>query len=158
MCGKEISPNAVSCPHCGEPIINKATTKDSIQLFTSSKWFTAVIITVGIIIAAFIYSTSLFGNDKIAFNLIKEAAYDFKDPSSVRVVKSGRIGVDKDALWVTLSAINGFGARGSGCYFIGTLDDGEIFAMEEDSPIFCDIDANDFNVNKVNRALENFFK
>ncbi len=105
----------------------------------------ALLLIIGIF---YVKNNVLFGDDKKAYDMIVEAADNFRNPSSVRLV-SGTLGVDKDCLFVGISATNGFGARGTEYYFIS--DDGWI--LEEDSPASYYKDKDDLNIEKINKRL-----
>lgn len=110
----------------------------------------------------------LTGNDKIAYDLILNASYNFKDPSSVRVV-SGM--VTEDAGSFVLSATNGFGARGTKYYLITedvvlNLDDEDdimnllLFAGNQAklsaAKSACEM-RDQLDVKSINKALEKYW-
>jgi hypothetical protein len=104
-----------------------------------------------IIIAALgfvIWQNTLTGDDKTAYDLMVKAAENFKNPSSVRLV-SGRV-VD-DTMFANISATNGYGARGTGCYFIS--DNG--YVLEEDDASYCRNEG--LHVDKINKKLDKEF-
>jgi len=90
----------------------------------------------------------LHGDDKVAYELVLDTAYKFKDPSSVRLV-SGTVGVDKDCLFCGISATNGFGARTTQYYFI--MGDS---ILKEDEPSSLYTDTSNLNTEKINKKLE----
>lgn len=104
---------------------------------------------------------SLSLNDNAAYTLIVEVSYEFKNPSSVRVL-SGSLYYDEDKSqwsgWFALSATNSYGARTTGYYFVSHLD-GEIFALDlEEHGTGSDIkkckETEDFNADQVNEKLK----
>ena len=112
--------------------------------------------------------TRLKGDDRVVYELIYEASFCFKDPSSVRV-QSGHFGYDEEEDeyygWFAISAKNGYGARSTGYYYVGYLD-GEIFAADlEDENIYSsDLDfrwakeTDNFDADAVNEALAQRWK
>jgi len=106
-----------------------------------------VFMLVGIIAAAGL-GGGLHGDDKVAYELVLDAAPKFKDPSSVRLV-SGTVGVDKDCLFCGISATNGFGARTTQYYFImgGSI-------LKEDDPSSLYTTTSNLNTEKINKKLE----
>jgi hypothetical protein len=187
-CAKEIDINSKFCNECGKAInkgisipesgsstifqnsIN--TMQNNIEPFFANKtstksWLsikrnkiTVICVAVAIVLIAIltpiIVSNTLSGNDKIVYDLILEASHDFKDPSSVRII-SGSLSVDKDGGWFILSAKNSYGARDTGNYFIGYID-GEVFVLEQDTATYLHRKTSEFNIDKVNNALEKYWK
>lgn len=109
----------------------------------------------------------LVGDDLLAYNLIVEVSYKFKNPSSVRIL-SGTVVYDEDDMetsgWFVISATNGFGARTTSSYFVGHID-GNVFALDEEdatgstsyyfdhsTSFFTDTDS--LNIEKINEALD----
>ncbi len=120
-----------------------------------------VIVLLGIKISTLPSSTTLTGDDLAAYELIVDASYDFKDPSSVRLV-SGTVFYDEDdheySGWFALSATNGFGARTVGYYFVSYLD-GDAFALDleeygDSTSIKYAKTQDELNVDQINKALE----
>lgn len=106
-------------------------------------------------------NSNLSGDDRVAYDLISEVSYEFKNPSSVRLV-SGEVLYDEEDCewcgWFTLSATNGFGATTTGYYFVGYLD-GEIFALDleehgSSSSIRYAKTQGALDVEKINKALD----
>lgn len=73
----------------------------------------------------------LTGKDKIAYDLIINASYSFKDPSSVRLV-SGMVSEHSGSF--VLSATNGFGARNTNHYLV--MEDDILNLDDEDNIMF----------------------
>ncbi len=135
------------------------------KIYASNK---KLVIFIGIIVAILlivsISGNVLFGDDKIAYDMVLEASDHFKDPSSVRLVW-GYIDSDRDGAF-DISANNSWGARGTNKYCIGTDDDGEIYVWEADAGELAEnlydliklnskIDNNQgVNVDKINKALD----
>ena len=131
-----------------------------------------IIIAYILIIALIIFSMSIdvenvgMTDDEVAaYELIKEGAYDFKNPSSVRLV-SGSVFYDEAdgeySGWFALSATNGYGATTVGYYFIGYLD-GEIFVLDleehgNSSSISLAKTRDELDVDKINKKLEKAWK
>lgn len=59
----------------------------------------------------------LSGDDLIAYNFIYDAAMDFKNPASIRIV-SGTLSENKDRLFCGISETNYQGARIINCYIV----------------------------------------
>ena len=121
-------------------------------------------IVLGIKVAS-LGNNNLSGDDLAAYELIVEASYEFKNPSSVRLV-SGTVFYDEEdheySGWFALSATNGYGGRTVGYYFVGYLD-GEIFALdlEEDgtsTSIRYAKTRDELDVDKINKALDKKWK
>ena len=106
-----------------------------------------VLMLVGVVAAAGL-GGGLHGDDKIAYEMVLDAAPKFKDPSSVRLV-SGTLGVDKDCMFCGISATNGFGARTTSYYFImgGSI-------LKEDDPSYLYTTTDDLHIEKINKKLE----
>jgi len=170
-CGAELTPGQVFCSRCGQRTdqaasetagtysysagaVNAIKPKSGMNKKTLA--IGAVALAAAILIAVFAFSggTTLKGDDKIAFDLVVNAAYNFKDPSSVRLV-SGCLGVDKDCMFAGISAVNGFGARTTEYYFI--TSDGYILE-EESPPDSLYLITDEIDVKKINKALEKELK
>ena len=159
---KKIPEGEKICPKCGCPVSEKVEVlpKDNTTVTISApikkmndktkKTILAVILAVIVLIGGiYINQNVLFGDDKIAYDLILEAADNFKNPESVRL-SSGTLGVDKDCLFCGISATNGFGSRTTDYYFVS--DAGWI--LEEDSATSLYKDTKKLNIAKINRKLE----
>ncbi len=162
-CGKEIPNGQNFCPACGCPVIQRAETSFAPEYTSQAvtvkprKISTKVKVLIAIVLVAVIVAVGyfiisqnvLFGDDKVAYELILDAAHNFKNPSSVRLV-SGTVGVDKDCLFAVLSATNGFGARTTGYYYVTGG-----WIMESENPIsILYNDTKSLNIEKINRMLE----
>lgn len=115
-------------------------------------------------------STTLTGDDKIAYELIINASHNFKNPSSVKLV-SGTVTDDGSAGSFVLSSTNGFGARTTGYYAI--TSSGYVLDLDdEDDIMFKMLDISDssmyllrnscehkdiLNMKKINKALEDYW-
>lgn len=177
-CHKVIPDESKFCPECGFNIMLAETSYLPIHRETPPakpikkpkilKGFITVIILIGVVICGiFAYNNILWGNDKIAYDLIVEYASSFKDPSSVRLV-SGQAGVDesnKGFGFLCLSAKNGFGATTTGFYFLNYLgmsdleDENEVLkglgiSQNNDYMIELCKKRDKLNIKKVNRALQ----
>lgn len=163
-CGAEIPEGEKVCPKCGCPVPEKAeelpkeTANTTVTISTpikkikdkTKKTILAVILAVVVLFSGiYINQNVLFGDDKIAYDLILEAADNFKNPESVRL-SSGTLGVDKDCLFCGISATNGFGSRTTDYYFVS--DAGWI--LEQDSATSFYKDTKKLNIAKINRKLE----
>lgn len=97
----------------------------------------------------------LSGDDKIAYEIIVDAAPKFKDPSSVRIT-GGVLGYnDEDDyyyLFCTISANNSYGSRVSKEYYMTT--EGTVLAYESDLASRTDR----LNLSKINKKLEKKLK
>lgn len=107
-------------------------------------------------------SDSLSGTDLATYELVLDVSYQFKNPSSVRVL-SGRMFYSDEHMhwsgWLALSAKNSYGARTTGYYFVSYLD-GEVFALDlEEYGTSSDLnkakDSPNFDIDKVNLELGN---
>lgn len=118
-----------------------------------------IAIILGIKIAAKT-DNSLSGDDLAAYELISEVAYEFKNPSSVRII-SGSVYYDEEeneySGWFALSATNGYGATTVGYYFVSYLD-GEIFALDleevDSGSVSLAKERDELNVDRINKALD----
>ncbi len=121
-----------------------------------------VLLAVGIAFAGFfvIRSNILFGDDKIAYDMLVDFIYDFKDPSSVRLV-SGSLYTDDGLprLYCGISAVNGFGGRSTSYYVFRTYGNGTVGVKEYPNGIDYDIyttrDA--LNIKLINKHLAKVF-
>ena len=115
---------------------------------------------IAIIVFAVAKNNTLSANDKIALEFIEDFAYEFKDPSSVRLV-SGTVDFPDDlpCLWCGLSATNGFGARTTSYYFFRTYGNGTVGVTESSygltNPSFTEKDK--LNIDLINKKLEQIF-
>lgn len=135
--------------------------------------FFIIVIVVGILNFYACGEEELKGRELAAYNLILEASYEFKDPSSVRVISgqlTGDIERDQETLdagFFVISAKNTYGARTTERYLVSHYD-GELL-VEKYSDLAeiiklltkttevefnekCD-KKDDFNIDKVNAAL-----
>lgn len=105
-----------------------------------------------LIIGFLVWNNTLFGNDKMAYDLMLKAAKKFNYPSTVRI-ESGTV-VD-DSMFANISAENGFGKRSTDCYWISS--DGYVL---EDTTSAC-LGSNfqkPLNTKKINKKLKAYFK
>ena len=119
-----------------------------------------IFVSVGIKVAT-TKTSELTGDNLAAYNLVSEVSYEFKNPSSVRLV-SGTVFYDEEESewcgWFALSATNGFGARTVGYYFVSYLD-GDVFALDlEDNGTDASIKyaktKDELDIEKINNALD----
>ena len=193
-CQNEIPANSKFCPECGASLVNIETTATNhpknepcttvqgegavaaeapSKRKTSKKGIIALLVLIIVAaVAIYAYNTVLWGNDKIAFDLVKQYAYSFKNPSSVRVV-SGTAGESKTDnsiyAFLRISATNGFGATTTGYYYFGSDHMSDLEADDEflqsagidvdNSYMYelCDRQ-NVLNVDKINHALAKTLK
>ena len=164
-CGELLIGNVNTCPKCGCPvdvITSNSLNSSSPHSFGEklkglSKTVKAIIVAgilviVAAVLGIIITSNALTGDDKVAYELLLNAADNFKNPSSVRII-SGSVGVDKDCLFCGISATNGFGNRTTSYYYIS--DEGWILEKEDASSFYKS--TVDLNVNKINKKLEKTF-
>lgn len=141
-CGKDVSDAAFSCPACGHPL----KVKEKVKINRKIVIIVAVLLIA--VLGVWISNNVLWGNDRIAYEIMVECADNFKDPSSLRIVV-GRLGVENDCLFVRIRAKNGFGSYNTGDYFFSASG----WVLEDD-----DIDSllNNPNINasKINRIYE----
>lgn len=162
-CGAEIPEGLEACPKCGCPVPQKeATVNGSSALVMQNisgiarnlsaetkKTIVIALAAILLIVGGVVISqNTLFGDDKVAYEMVLDAADYFKNPSSVRLV-SGSVGVDKDCLFAGISATNGLGARSTSYYYI----DGEGL-FEDDDPSSFYKDTEKLHIKKINRKLE----
>lgn len=135
------------------------------RLSIKKKLLSGLCIIVGlfIVFGVCFFSSSknkLTGYNLAAYELISEVSYEFKNPSSVRVL-SGCVWYDEDdkeySGWFALSATNGWGARTTGYYFVGYLD-GKIYALDLEeygtsSSISYAKTRDQLDVDSINKAL-----
>lgn len=104
-----------------------------------------VVVTVAVLIALVaLISSGLYGNDKLAYELIIEVAAQFKDPSSVRLVSGS---FDDGDLRCVLSAKNGYGSRVSSNWKIYKIGN-SVFSYETDYPTSGYKDTKSFDIAK----------
>jgi hypothetical protein len=166
-CGAEIPDGKEVCPHCGFPVehskkaemLQPVETKMESPIITvkrtnRSKQIILCVVIAALLIIGFVWGSQniLTGDDKVAYELILEAADNFKDPSSVRL-SSGTVGVDKDCLFCGISATNSYGARSTSYYFVMST-----FVLEEDSPTSLYKATDKLNISKINKKLEKALK
>jgi len=164
-CGRALDEGERFCPACGMKIdeetavaaskksfVSKNTGKESFKTRAKKVLILAVVcvIIIGVVVGA-VSANVLFGDDKIAYDLIMDVAYDFKNPSSVRLV-SGTVGVDDDCLFCGISATNSFGAKSTEYYFIMGGKDPWIMEQEDPNSLYKDRD--ELNIKKINKKLE----
>lgn len=98
--------------------------------------------------------------DLAAYELIYDASYEFKSPSSVRVI-AGTVYYNEKKVqwsgWFTLSAANSYGAKTVGYYYIGYLD-GEVYTLDlekygDSSSLSFAKSQKDLNFDKINEKL-----
>lgn len=158
-CDSEIPQGVLTCLNCGCPIIEQ---KEKSIIFEKEelaalkklkeKKITSKLIIIAVAICIFLGSfmvanNTLWGDDKIAYELVLDIAYFFKDPSSVQII-SGTVGTDGDCLFCGISAKNGFGARGTDYYYVS---DGQI--VESENPISIYTTKDNLNIDKINKKL-----
>jgi len=162
-CGAKLSENTAYCTNCGCPTeVSHAVPKTPAAKTSSGRTLLVILAAVLVLVLLLRQGNSasppifpnaviLTGDDKVAYELLLDAAYDFKEPSSVRLV-SGCVGVDKDCMFCGISATNGFGARTTSYYYV--CPD---FVLEEEDPSSLYTKTDELNVEKINRKLaENF--
>ena len=180
-CATVIQNNAKFCPECGTKILYKNMQKnediqenmqgitaqdklindDLVQedtttnTKTNNKMIILVLVSITIIILVIFYANKniLYGDEKVAYELILKASYDFKSPRSVRLI-SGTLSVDKKSIFARLSAINGFGAAGTGYYYINK----SLGVMKIKDGGYLYENVNDLNIQKINKALKKNFE
>ena len=185
LCGKEVDEELELCPFCGMRLKKKTESKVIEEITESAdlsgqemdleredheivqigsfkfekKKFIIGVAAIGIIImilaGVLISQNMLFGDDKIAYDLIVNVATKFKNPASVRLV-SGSVGTDKDCMFAKISATNGFGARSNGYYFIS--NEGWIMEDEEYSSYLILYNNESLNIDNINKNLAKTLK
>lgn len=161
-CGAEIPDGLGTCPKCGCPVPQKADIVDErstpvIQnnigknISGKTKKIIAIALAAILLVVGFVVisQNTLTGDDKVAYEIMLEAANNFKNPSSVRLV-SGTVGVDKDCLFAGVSATNGWGARSTSYYYI----DGSGWILEEDDATSFYKATDKLHIQKINKKLE----
>ena len=167
-CGAEIPEGVEACPKCGCPAPKKkdvvdeqsspATENNSkpskgISSKTKKILVIAAAAIVLVIVFVIIGQNTLTGDDKIAYEIVFNAAKNFKDPSSVRLV-SGTVSSDKNSMDAGISAKNGWGARATTYYFI--MMDGDLLEIKNATDKYTATDK--LNIPKINKKLEAAFK
>ena len=167
-CGRPISNQAECCPHCGLPHddIDKMITKDSSgydNRFLPKQKKRKVLISATIVFStlfAYAFFFALWGNDRIVFNLVVDNAYNFKNPTSVRVV-SGTAGTNDenggDYAFVCLTATNDFGAITTGYYclmldYISDVED-NLHGLVDNAYMLKLCKEDEIDISKINRRL-----
>ena len=151
-CGRMISDQAASCPQCGYIPGKQDSEVKTSQRATNDKGHLLPVIIVLLVLSAVIVfvvgetSIGMAPNDQKAYEYISKAAYQFKDPSSVRL-EGGHF--SDSVLECRISATNSYGARNSRRYKVysyGSVEEtvGDSFY---DSTRFLDL-------KKINRKLE----
>ena len=109
------------------------------------KWIIGAVAGVLLIVLAVFISTSvLTGNDKAVYDLINAHKYEFKDPSSVQLVTADYFDNEGDpVVWATISATNGYGARVTNCYAFTNS-----YSIESDN-----CGRTNVNISKINKKL-----
>lgn len=182
-CKKIIPNNATLCPTC-DSLNGKVIDVVDVPKNSRKKNHIPYIIVTIILILVFLfcgffyYNNALWGNDKIAYDLVLLYAHNFKDPTSVRVV-SGRAGAGSEEndfenyAFLRISAKNGFGGVTTGYY---SLNEHRISDLEEDKEFWKEMgskysifggldnhydsmiklceDQTKLNVKKINKALQ----
>ena len=154
-CGKSISDDADFCQYCGKSLKESVQPSSTYAAASADNKRPIIFAIVGVLVIAgiiFAYNNILFGDDKIAYDIVVNASSQFKDPSSVRLV-SGTLNEDQDYLFCGINAKNGFGARGTSYYSIslkGTI-------IEEENPGSLYTARDDLNIDKINKALDRHF-
>lgn len=163
-CGTQLEEGADKCPRCGTmvgtvqetqaPMASVITPNEKGSNNSTLKWVIAgVALLLVVVIAVYVNNNVLFGDDKIAYELVLGVADWFKDPSSVRLA-GGELGTDKDCLFANISAKNGFGTRGTQAYYISSS--GWMTKADEYYSFYYSTD--ELNLEKINRALEKKLK
>ena len=163
-CGAEIPKGLETCPKCGCPVPQKEAIVDGpsvpvIQnnsgvgrnISAKTKKIIAIALAAILLVVGFVVisQNTLTGDDKVAYEIMLEAANNFKNPSSVRLV-SGTVGVEKDCLFAGVSATNGWGARSTSYYYI----DGSGWILEEDNATSLYKATDKLHIQKINKKLE----
>ena len=162
-CGAEISDGLKTCPKCGCPVPMSEKARHGLEsseklifsitgknISAKAKKIIAIslaailLLVVGIIIS----QNTLFGDDKIAYELVLNGAKKFKKPYSVRLT-GGTLCVKKNCMFAGISAENGLGERNTSYYFI-TKD----YITKEDDPDPLYEVTNELNLKKINKKLE----
>ncbi|MGL5540088.1 MAG: hypothetical protein ACRDBX_00485 [Erysipelotrichaceae bacterium] len=164
-CGASFEKDLHACPQCGFPVeegLSVETIMETpIEVAPSKKkkMDPKMLVAIGILVFALVgvafgfgSNKGLSGDDKIAYEIVKNVVYKFKDPASVKFV-SGSLGLDKDILWCGLSATNGFGATVTQYYAI--FDDG--YVLEEDNPGPLHMETTELNSKAINKQLKKDF-
>lgn len=159
-CGSVIPDGAESCPSCGCPV---AQAKENVGIkaqriihsvsHKTKKICICAVAVIALIIGFFVIKNNvLIGNNRIAYELLVDAADNFKNPASVRLV-SGTVSNDKDCLYCCISATNGFGARTTAYYYV---EDG--WADETETPLSFHKKTDELNIELINKKLEHHFR
>lgn len=148
-CEEMVSEKALCCMKCGYPITARQTmARIEVTKRKNKKVGVLVAVLVAILVGVWVNQNVLFGDDKIAYDIMVTCSSSFKDPASLRLV-SGTLGVDKDCLFVRVRAKNGFGAYNTTDYYFS--DSGAVLEDEEAENDVLYSETEDFNVEKINR-------
>jgi RNA polymerase subunit RPABC4/transcription elongation factor Spt4 len=180
-CKKILPPNSKKCPICGDMELSISESSKghnkiaSIQgNFILKRMFSILIILVIVGCSFFAYKNVLWGDDKIAYDLVIMYANTFKDPPSIRI-RGGVAGQNEDGnlgkyAFLKISARNGFGGASIGYYHINEED---ISDLEDEREFWAEIgpdlensvynmmtlceEQDRLNLDKINNALQRKF-
>ncbi len=167
-CKAIVGQNDKTCSKCGydlmgKTVVSQTTYKEkevSVPINNVNKsifikpLISVLLIIVILVSGFFAYNNILWGDDKIAYDLVLENIFSFKNPSSVRIVSGvADNGSNGEYAFLRLSATNGFGGAVSGYYFLSSL--GIMEDEDGNSSVYNRVDK--LNIAKINRALERKF-
>ena len=157
-CGKEIPDGAKFCPECGSGVNEVVSTKPSTtstKKHSKTPYVIVLLVTLalGLFFVYSSYSETLKGDDLAAYNIIIEAAPNFKNPASIRLVSGS---VSGGTLFCAITAENGFGGKSTEYYWI---DNGTVYNLEEigETPSLAEKTTTMLDIALINKHLSKYF-
>lgn len=107
-CQKKLSDKNKKCPHCGYYL--KKNTKLLVGIVVG------ILLIIVVLIIIINFSNSMTHEEKIIYDIIAENRVDFKDPSSVKVIKATYCS-DKSSI-ITVNAKNSYGGYEQETFYV----------------------------------------
>ena len=173
-CSNEITSEFEYCKFCGFPLENKNITNDKLKNLLIDKIalvknithpnnkrniIIGLLIIVLLVIVIYSYNNILWGNDKIAYNILVECSRKINNPSEIKIIDgclwydfrgiTAKISNKNDAYGKTTEKFYDFSINGNVWLIWG--DELELVNKIKNSE-------NRFNVYKVNRKFINYVK
>ena len=159
-CHKLIPLEGDICPFCGCPQnrrSDKQKTNSTTQNASKRNGIPAIstratVLIIGVMICIcsilFLRNNVLAGDNKIVYEIILNAADNFKDADSLRI-ESGSLGLEKDCVFCGISTTNGLGSRTTSYFYVSK--EGWVLAEDNPSNVFTNTDGLDFEL--INKKL-----
>ena len=157
-CGKEIPDGSKFCPECGSSVEGGVKNNPSV---TSTKKHGKTPYIIALLIVCFLgiffvnsaQSEVLKGDDLAAYNILIEAAPNFKNPASIRLVSGS---VSGGALFCAITGENSFGVSSTEYYWIYN---GNVYNLEEigETPSIAEKTTTMLNIPLINKHLAKYF-